>query len=458
MQYLKPNIFISSTVKDLPNEREAAKRAVEKLPANPVMSEFTMNAVDKPSVQACIDEVKKADFYILILGGRYGWELENGISITELEYDTAYKESKPIFVFNTTYEKEEKQAKFAEKAGSQRFWKVVNNAFELEEEITKSYKQYAEEKQYEKINSTETLYSNLLEIEFPNKIFRAELNIDRKEIIKGSKGTKKWLKKSATQFEVIISAIHQMELKVPSDWVLFENSIISFHDLGNREFGLSQLVDLGTVEEYNTEEFYNTNDDYLRVFKNLLRKCLSRKLHHLGIKWYKDDGLYVYTPNEGTVTREEVWKGKKEATRTVFEAKMQKRNPEKIAYCKHFAFSASFYLFDKKWFVALTPNWFISYDGVKKSFYGFQQLSYLKRKEKNAQVFSHLRFIVHQLSVQKQDNLFEEHFVYRFLQFKSLETLSVYPALNESTWFNNESEKTKELMKDYETTGTLFSV
>ena len=82
----------------------------------------------------------------------------------------------------------------------------------------------------------------------------------------------------------------------------------------------------------------------------------------------------------------------------------------------------------------------------------------MKRKEKNAQVFSHLRFIVHQLSVQKQDNLFEEHFVYRFLQFKNLETLNAYPALNESTWLNNESEKNKELMKDYETTRTLFSI
>lgn len=58
MKYLKPNIFISSTVKDLPNEREAAKRAVEKLQVVPVMSEFTMNAVNKPSVKACVDEVK----------------------------------------------------------------------------------------------------------------------------------------------------------------------------------------------------------------------------------------------------------------------------------------------------------------------------------------------------------------------------------------------------------------
>jgi hypothetical protein len=73
-------------------------------------------------------------------------------------------------------------------------------------------------------------------------------------------------------------------------------------------------------------------------------------------------------------------------------------------------------------------------------------------------VFSHLRFIVHQLSVQKQNSLFEEHFIYRFLQFKNLVTLNAYPALNESAWFRNESEKTKELMKDYEIIGTLFSV
>ena len=124
MQNLKPNIFISSTVKDLPNEREAAKRAVEKLPANPIMSEFTMNTVNKPSVNACIDEVKKADFYILILGGRYGRELENGISITELEYDIAYKENKPIFVYNTIYEKEPKQAKFQKKQVHNDFGKM----------------------------------------------------------------------------------------------------------------------------------------------------------------------------------------------------------------------------------------------------------------------------------------------------------------------------------------------
>ena len=450
---MKPNIFISSTVKDLPNEREAAKRAVEKLPANPVMSEFTMNAVNKPSVDACIDEVKKADFYILILGGRYGWELENGISITELEYDTAYKENKPIFVYNTIYEKELKQEKFATKAGSQRFWKVVKNVFELEEEIEKSYKQYIEEQNYAKSQSTEIVYSNLLSVEFPKTLYRAELSIDRNEIIQGSKTTEKWLKKNATQFDVIISAIHQKGLNVPSDWVLFENSIISFHDLSNRDFGLSQLIDLGTVEEYDSSDFYNTSDDHSNVFKNLLRRCLSRKMYHLGVKWYKEDKLYVYTPNENLTTRIEKWKGKVEATRTVFEAKKQKKNPDKISYCKHFAFDANFYLFDKQWFISITPEWFISFDGNKKSRYGFEQISFLKRNEKNAQVFSHLRFIVYQLTTQKQETLFEQPFNYKFLRFKKLITTNAYPELLDKSWLNNENKKIQE---EYETINTLF--
>jgi len=453
MQYLKPNIFISSTVKDLPDEREAAKRAVEKLPANPIMSEFTMNAVNKPSVEACIDEIKKADFYILILGGCYGWELENGISITELEYDTAYKENKPIFVYNTTYDKEPKQAKFEKKVGPQRFWKVVKNANELEEEIVKSYKQYVEEQNYAKSNSTETAYSNLLSIEFPNKLYRAELNIDRKAIIESSKTTEKRLKRNATQFDVVISAIHQYELKVPNDWVLFENSIISFHDLSERTFGLSQLVDLGTVEEYDTCEFYNTNDNYLNVFKNLLRRCLSRKMHHLGVKWYNDEKLYVYTPQSGLTARIEKWKGKVEATRTVFEAKMQKKNPDKIFYCKHFAFRANFYLFDEQWYISINPEWFISFDGKKKSRFGFEQISFLKRNERNAQVYSHLRFIVYQLVTKKQETLFEQSFNYKFLLFRELLKEQIYPALQEKKWLKNENNKIKE---DFETTNTLF--
>jgi hypothetical protein len=457
MQYLKPIVFISSTVKDLPNERAGSKRAVEKLQCIPLMSEYTMNAVDKPSVQACIDAVKSADFYILIIGTRYGWELENGISITELEFDTAYKEKKPIFVYNLKNEKEEKQQIFANKVGTQRFWKEISDAFELEEEIIKSITQFLQEKQYEKQESTEKLFSNLLEIEFPRYIYRATLNIDRKDIIKKSKNTQKWLKQSATTFDVLVSAFKQMNINPPGDWALFENSIITFHDLSNTEFPLTKVIDLGTVESFACDEFYSTNEDYNRVFKYLLRKCFSRKLHHLNIKYYSNSGVYVYMQkDDNSLKRQERWHSKNDATRTVFEMKMNKKDSSKVFYCKHLALCANFYDFDGKWFVCISPEWFITFDGKKESYYGYKQISYLKKKERNNQVFNHLKFIVYQLKQKVQDDLFTKSFDYKFLTFKSLDNVLAYPALDDNNWYQNESNASKSLLLDTETPITLF--
>ncbi|HPE58009.1 MAG TPA: DUF4062 domain-containing protein [Bacteroidales bacterium] len=459
MTPIKPKIFVSSTVFDLPNEREAAKRAIEKLPAIPIMSEYTMNAVDKPSIQACVDEVKNSDFYILILGGRYGWKLENGVSITELEYDTAYKEGIPIFVFNTNYEKDEQQQIFSNKAGSQRFWKTVKNAFELEEEIKNSYNKYVEEKYYEKQNSTELLYSNLIEIQFPNELYQADLNIDRDQIIESSWETDFKLKKNSTQQKVVTSAIFQQGMIPTSDWVLHENKLISFHDLNNSNNPLTTVIDEGTITPLSCDEFYNIDNDYQNVFKKLLRFCLNRKLHHMGIK-PKGNGIYAYMPdNEHFDKRMISWHSKKDATRTVFELKRQKKNPDKIAYGKHFAMKVNFHLINDTWFASILPDWFISFDGYKESFYGFQQLSYLKRNERNAQVFNHLKFIVHELTTTKQASLFSDSFNYEFLKFKKLEKVDSYPKLEENSWFNQESAYAQKLLNNSDNPGIeLFDV
>ena len=56
----QPKIFISSTIVDLPNERTAALKAVEKVGGFPIMSEFTMEAQNKDSVTACLDKVKES--------------------------------------------------------------------------------------------------------------------------------------------------------------------------------------------------------------------------------------------------------------------------------------------------------------------------------------------------------------------------------------------------------------
>lgn len=93
----KFQIFVSSTFVDLIDERQAAVEAILKaghIPAG--MELFTASNQSQWSIiQKWIDE---SDIYMLILGGRYGSiEPTSGLSYTELEYDYALKQGKPLF-------------------------------------------------------------------------------------------------------------------------------------------------------------------------------------------------------------------------------------------------------------------------------------------------------------------------------------------------------------------------
>ena len=134
----QPKIFISSTIVDLPNERKAALKAVEKVGGFPVMSEHTMEAQSTDSLTACLSKVLESDIYVLIIGGRYGWQPEAKESITELEYQTARSCNIPILVINTTYTKEQLQKEFEGKVEPNYFRKTVEDAFELENELEKA--------------------------------------------------------------------------------------------------------------------------------------------------------------------------------------------------------------------------------------------------------------------------------------------------------------------------------
>lgn len=101
-------IFVSGTFTDLINERQSAVAAILKaghIPAG--MELFTAGDTSQwITIQRWIDE---SDGYMLILGGRYGSiEPKTGISYTELEYDYAVQQNKPLFavVIDNNYLKE----------------------------------------------------------------------------------------------------------------------------------------------------------------------------------------------------------------------------------------------------------------------------------------------------------------------------------------------------------------
>lgn len=96
------NIFISSTYIDCINYRKAAVDAINSLQSEDlnVLGMELFGARKKTTLEVCLEEVSKADIYILIVAHRYGTIDESTQkSYTQLEYEKIVKKDIPILVY-----------------------------------------------------------------------------------------------------------------------------------------------------------------------------------------------------------------------------------------------------------------------------------------------------------------------------------------------------------------------
>ncbi|MET4577409.1 DUF4062 domain-containing protein [Ottowia thiooxydans] len=93
----KLQVFISSTYKDLKTERQAAVEAILKAGHIPAGMEL-FSAGSESQLEIIRRWIDESDVYMLVLGGRYGSvDPKTSLSYTELEYDYAVSQSKPVF-------------------------------------------------------------------------------------------------------------------------------------------------------------------------------------------------------------------------------------------------------------------------------------------------------------------------------------------------------------------------
>lgn len=88
-------IFISSTFTDLKEERQSVLKAILELDHMPAGMEL-FPATDDSAWQLITDVIDNSDYYVLIVGGRYGSLDEAGLSFTEKEYEYAVHTKKPV--------------------------------------------------------------------------------------------------------------------------------------------------------------------------------------------------------------------------------------------------------------------------------------------------------------------------------------------------------------------------
>lgn len=94
----KYQVFVSSTYEDLRVERQEVIHALLELDCIPSGMEL-FPAADEDQWSLITGVIDECDYYILILGGRYGSTGSDGISYTEMEYRYALDTGKPIIAF-----------------------------------------------------------------------------------------------------------------------------------------------------------------------------------------------------------------------------------------------------------------------------------------------------------------------------------------------------------------------
>lgn len=91
-------VFVSSTFADLKEERQAIMQALLSLDHFPAGMEL-FPATDEDQWTLIKGVIDDSDYYVIVIGGRYGSTTDEGVSFTEKEYDYAIERKKPVLAF-----------------------------------------------------------------------------------------------------------------------------------------------------------------------------------------------------------------------------------------------------------------------------------------------------------------------------------------------------------------------
>ncbi len=127
-------VFVSSVIGGFEEVRDAAAVGVSAAGLYPIRSE-NLSADPESSRRALLDQVAAAEYYLLLMGPRYGDPGANGMSPTEEEYEEAVRLGKPVLVLVQTEDMESRQRDFLERIrgtwGDGVFYGTFSDAFDI---------------------------------------------------------------------------------------------------------------------------------------------------------------------------------------------------------------------------------------------------------------------------------------------------------------------------------------
>lgn len=273
----KLQVFISSTYIDLIEERQAAVSAILKAGHIPAGMEL-FTAGDRSQMKTIERWIDESDVYMLILGGRYGsFEKVSGISYTELEYDYACQQGKPVFavVINEKALESKVQSggtQFIEKSNPKELElfkaKVLSNISSFFDDhkdiklcVHESLADFATNRDLKgwvsggEIIDTKPLLDEIKNLNEENQLLKIKLD----EFVKLDISTKSNTVTNVEKFEELEKILKSIQIKIPDDLSgekdISQNLLDLFYN--NKDVLITGVTSRSTASEVESFFFHN---------------------------------------------------------------------------------------------------------------------------------------------------------------------------------------------------------
>lgn len=301
----KYQVFVSSTYSDLREARNKAIEIILDMYHFPVGMEM-FSAANSDQWEVITDAIDSSDYYVLIIGHRYGSVADDGVSYTEKEYDYAKKKEVPILVFvrerdtpvkgsHRDNQKEKLDAFIVKAAGSDRICSFWTDELDLTNKIqtalNKSFKRYNRIGWTRGNSNSEEVLGEMAELIKENRTLR-ERNTELESKIKVEKPC----------IEVLLDSESKLTLNIPSVFhgkideipKLFSESDIPKH--------LADHISLSDISSYNekipSQEIIDEYNDKRRLcWLEYNAKPLNIFIQNIGSCKANDVNIVIKFPN-----------------------------------------------------------------------------------------------------------------------------------------------------------------
>ncbi|MDN4493587.1 DUF4062 domain-containing protein [Ureibacillus aquaedulcis] len=275
----KYQVFISSTYTDLLKAREKISKQILTLYHFPVGMEM-FSAGDDDQWTVITNTIDKSDYYVIILGHRYGSLADDGLSYTEKEYDYAKSKGIPIMAFvknrdvptlpserESNPENIEKLERFIEKVTQNKMCDFWINEDELTAKVTASlFKAFTLTPQIGWIRANTIDTAKTLEE-------LTKLSAENRELKEELESLKKKLKPNNPQILVEINSDEKVNIPFYSKMEINKLSLYSVIEEKDIPEHLQPYITKESIEKHNSlvEETNLKIKDYNRELENYKR-------------------------------------------------------------------------------------------------------------------------------------------------------------------------------------------